>query len=241
MIIIVDERNLVQQGFTSQFTNEGFPSAGFGIEEFEGWINTANEQDLASIKACLICETLIERLSPKAIRKKTNSPVIALVDNSSLEKTLHLFQAGVDDVIKKPVHVQEILARIAAIQRRTADKESSVKIDRLRVFLDGRDATVDGSLFPLPRRERRILEYLASIGQRRADKSQIFNAIYGVFNEDVEENVIESHISKLRKKLRGVLGYDPIDSKRYLGYRLMECSESERKRIYDSNLIGEPA
>ena len=38
--------------------------------------------------------------------------------------------------------------------------------------------------------------------------------------EDVEENVVESHISKLRKKLRERLGYDPIDSKRFLGYRL---------------------
>ena len=56
---------------------------------------------------------------------------------------------------------------------------------------------------------------------RRVTKTQIFNAIYGIFDEDVEENVVESHISKLRKKLRQRLGYDPIDSKRYLGYRLV--------------------
>ena len=49
-------------------------------------------------------------------------------------------------------------------------------------------------------------------------KTQIFNAIYGIFDEDVEENVVESHISKLRKKLRKKLGFDPIDSKRFLGY-----------------------
>ena len=51
-------------------------------------------------------------------------------------------------------------------------------------------------------------------------KTQIFNAIYGIFDEDVEEDVVESHISKLRKNLRHRLGYDPIDSKRYLGYSL---------------------
>ena len=38
----------------------------------------------------------------------------------------------------------------------------------------------------------------------------------------VEENVVESHISKLRKKLRERLGFDPIDSKRFLGYRLID-------------------
>jgi DNA-binding response OmpR family regulator len=74
--------------------------------------------------------------------------------------------------------------------------------------------------FPLPRRERRILEYLASNGDRRATRSQIYNAVYGLFEQDVEECVIESHISKLRKKLRKMLGYEIIDSKRFLGYRL---------------------
>jgi DNA-binding response OmpR family regulator len=47
-------------------------------------------------------------------------------------------------------------------------------------------------------------------------------SIYGIFDENVEENVVESHISKLRKKLRRQLGYDPINSVRYLGYRLDE-------------------
>ncbi|TGS36123.1 DNA-binding response regulator, partial [bacterium M00.F.Ca.ET.180.01.1.1] len=41
------------------------------------------------------------------------------------------------------------------------------------------------------------------------------------FDEEVEENVVESHISKLRKKLREKIGRDPIDSKRFLGYSLV--------------------
>ena len=77
---------------------------------------------------------------------------------------------------------------------------------------------IPGEAFTLPRRERRILEYMIVNRGRRVSKSQIFNAIYGVFDEDVEENVVESHISKLRKKLRKKLGFDPIDSKRFLGY-----------------------
>ena len=71
---------------------------------------------------------------------------------------------------------------------------------------------------PLPRRECRILEYLVRNRGRRVTKTQIFNAVYGLFDENVDENVVESHISKLRKKLKHRLGYDPIDSKRYLGY-----------------------
>lgn len=238
MIVIVDERELVRQGYNSQFGNEGFPSAGFESQEFNTWVNTANEQDLTSVEACLIGEHNLEDMSPKAIRRKTGAPVIALVDQSSLENTLKLFESGVDDVVRKPVHVREILARIAAIKRRTGDRESSVELGRLQIYLDGRDPEIDNTTFPLPRRERRILEYLASIGERRANKSQIFNAIYGVFNEDVEENVIESHISKLRKKLRNAIGYDPIDSKRYLGYRLMPVPAEENQNAASEDLVG---
>jgi DNA-binding response OmpR family regulator len=76
-------------------------------------------------------------------------------------------------------------------------------------------------VLPLPRRERRILEYLVSNHGCRVTKTQIFNYVYGLFSEDIDENVIESHVSKLRKRLRYRLGFDPIDSQRYLGYRLI--------------------
>jgi DNA-binding winged helix-turn-helix (wHTH) protein len=81
----------------------------------------------------------------------------------------------------------------------------------------------------LPRRERRILEYLVANRGCRINKTQIFNSVYGLFSEDIDENVVESHISKLRKRLRHRLGYDPIDSKRYLGYRLVTEAGGERR------------
>ena len=67
---------------------------------------------------------------------------------------------------------------------------------------------------------RTSLEYLAANRLRRVSRTQIFNAVYGLFDDEVEESVVESHISKLRKKLRLALGYDPIDTRRYLGYQL---------------------
>ena len=96
-------------------------------------------------------------------------------------------------------------------------------VGEMKLFFDGRDPEIKGDAFPLPRRERRILEHLVVNRGKRVTKAQIFNAIYGIFDEQVEENVVESHMSKLRKKLRRKLGYDPIDSKRYLGYCLRGC------------------
>ncbi|ATN33044.1 two-component system response regulator [Rhizobium sp. ACO-34A] len=218
MIVVVDERELVTEGYTSLFGREGIPSTGFDPVEFGEWVNTAADADIAAIEAFLIGQSDDSFALPRAIRDRSRAPVIAVSDQPSLETTLALFDSGVDDVVRKPVHPREILARAAAIRRRLTAISSFTDIGPIRVFSDGRDPEIQGEVFALPRRERRILEYLIANRGRRVSKSQIFSAIYGIFDEDVEENVVESHISKLRKKLRKKLGFDPVDSKRFLGY-----------------------
>ena len=221
MIVIVDERKLVTEGYSSLFDREGVASAGFASGEFDEWVESAADEDVKSVRAFLIGDCGEDTVSPRKIRGRTAAPVIALSEHHSLENTLRLFESGVDDVIRKPVHIREILARISAIRRRAQEEASFTEIGAMRIFMDGRDPEIHGEPLPLPRRERRILEYLASNRGRRVTKTQVFNAIYGIFDEEVEENVVESHISKLRKKLREKLGQDPIDSKRFLGYRLV--------------------
>ena len=214
MIVVVDERELVKDGYTSLFGREGIPSTGFDPIEFGEWVNTAADSDIAAVEAFLLGQGECTHELPRAIRDRTQAPVIAVSDQPSLEATLALFDCGVDDVVRKPVHPREILARAAAIRRRLKAIANYTEIGPIRVFSDGRDPEIAGEIFPLPRRERRILEYLVVNRGRRVSKTQIFNAIYGIFDEEVEENVVESHISKLRKKL----GFDPVDSKRFLGY-----------------------
>jgi len=220
MIVVVDERELVTSGYTSLFGREGIPSTGFDPSDFGEWVNTAADTDIDAVEAFLIGQGEGAMALPRAIRDRSRAPVIAVSDSPSLEMTLALFDSGVDDVVRKPVHPREILARAAAIRRRLQTLANHVEVGAIRVFSDGRDPEVAGEIFPLPRRERRILEYLVANRGRRVTKGQIFNAIYGIFDEEVEENVVESHISKLRKKLRKRLGVDPIDSKRFLGYCL---------------------
>ncbi|AWM23634.1 transcriptional regulator [Sinorhizobium fredii USDA 205] len=218
MIVVVDERELVKDGYASLFGREGIPSTGFDPKDFGEWVNTAADSDIDAVEAFLIGQGESAFSLPRAIRDRSQAPVIAMSETPSLENTLALFDCGVDDVVRKPVHPREILARVAAIRRRLKAIANYTDIGPIRVFADGRDPEINDEVFALPRRERRILEYLVANRGRRVSKSQIFNAIYGIFDEDVEENVVESHISKLRKKLRKKLGFDPIDSKRFLGY-----------------------
>lgn len=225
MIVIVDDRDLVRQGFAGMFQRIGYPVFGVSGKELPGWLDSICANELESVEAFLVGQTESEVCLINKIRSTAKLPVIAVLEHNSLPDILHQFEAGADDVVRKPVHVREILARVAAIKRRRDTTTTVLEYGRLRVFSDGRDPEIDGNSFPLPRRERRILEYLASNGERRATRSQIYNAVYGLFEQDVEECVIESHISKLRKKLRKVLGYEIIDSKRFLGYRLEAKAE----------------
>jgi DNA-binding response OmpR family regulator len=218
MYIIVDERNIVAGGYASGFDREGVSTAGIDPTEFQEWIGKVSDIDVRAVEAFLIGDCSNRELFPKLIRERSSAPVLCLNDRQSLDETLELFAAGVDDVLRKPVHVREILARVGAIHRRSLGEKGHVTIGDLCVYLDGREPEVKGEPLPLPRRECRILEYLVRNRGRRVTKTQIFNAVYGLFDENVDENVVESHISKLRKKLKYRLGFDPIDSKRYLGY-----------------------
>jgi DNA-binding response OmpR family regulator len=237
MFIIVDERDLVTNGYASRFGQEGIASTGFRPGQFRDWVASAVEGDVQAIEAFLIGECPEREEIPRLIRRRSQAPVIAMNDAPSLEQTLGLFSAGADDVVRKPVHVREILARVNAIRRRAEARQDCATVGGIQVFFNGSDPIVNGEVLSLPRRERRILEYLLVNRGRRLTKSQIFNAVYGLFDDEVEENVIESHISKLRKKLRARLGYDPIDSQRFLGY-LLVAPPTEDARHENLRAVG---
>src|SRR6187399_701753 len=97
MIVIVDERDLVKEGYHSLFDREGVASAGFGSSEFGEWMTSAADEDVNSVRAFLIGDCGPDHMLPRKIRDRTGAPVIALSEQHSLENTLRLFEAGVDD------------------------------------------------------------------------------------------------------------------------------------------------
>lgn len=218
MMIMIETRQVVFDAYASSFSKYGVALQGFLPNDFTDWVNMASTDELGAIEAYLIgdnpdLETLI-----KAINIHGRQPVLALVDSVRVDDVVRLYELGVDDVVRKPVHLREVICRINAIHGRAAARVDDDINTEFHIFFDNRNPYVGGSVLELPRRERRLLEFLASKPGRRATKEQIFNAIYGIFEDNVSECVVESHISKLRKKLKHRLGYDPIDCKRYLGY-----------------------
>lgn len=220
MIVLIETRTAVAKAYLDGFERLGF--AGFLVDPsgFHNWIESLGLQDMAAVEAVVAGDFRGREAIGRQLSKLRGVPLIALLDQRSLEATLSLFTAGFDDVISKPVHVREILARIHSISGRRKACVSDEGSSELQVFSDGRDPVVNGEVLCLPRRERRILECLHQSEGAWITKTQLFNRVYGMFNDQYDESVIESHICRLRRRLKAALSYDPVESQRYLGYRL---------------------
>lgn len=230
MFVVLDDRITVGGGYVACFEREGVAATAVDPLEFSEWFELINDSDLSVIEGFLLGAVANRRQISARIRSRCRAPLIGLIETRALSETLELFSLGFDDVLAKPFHVREILARSGAIRRRMQMTDECVDIGGVRIFFDGRDPIVNGEVLPLPRRERRILECLVLSRNTRITKTQIFNRVYGIFNDEIHENVIESHISRLRKRLKQRLGHDPIDSQRFLGYRLKDMSHEECAR-----------
>ena len=218
MLVLVEGRDLVVDGFSSLFKREGVCICGMNPSDFRDWFSMLSETDLNTVEGVLIGDCDERAALGAMVTARTKAPLFALIDHQRLEETLRLFETGFDDVLRKPIHVREILARAGMVRQRRGKSVKAETIAGVKIFLDGRGPEVDGVALELPRRERRILEILYLNAGRRISKAQLFSAVYGLDDEKIEETVIESHISKLRKKLKSLLGHDPIDSQRFLGY-----------------------
>jgi len=192
----------------------------FSGADFSDLLERDCDQSITAIEAVIFDHADADLKLLRQVLTKLTAPAIALVENRNIERTRALYQSGIDDVVLKPVHHEELLLRIATLKRRMLPRGPYPHTARLCVYFDGRDPEFDGEKIDLPRRQRKILEFLVSIDGRRVTRSQIFDAVYGIYDENFAESVVESHISRLRKKLRRVTGSDPINSRRFLGYQL---------------------
>lgn len=161
MIILVDDRVEVTDAYRASFSREGISAASFTPSDFDNWFHSTSGPDLAAVEAFILGDFLQREMVTRAIKTRSEAPAIALNDSIGLESTLKLFAAGADDVVRKPVHAREIIARISAIRRRTSPRSKATDLGDLRVFNDGRDPEVAGKTMVLPRRERRIIEQFA--------------------------------------------------------------------------------
>jgi two-component system OmpR family response regulator len=149
-------------------------------------------------------------------------PVLILTARDRWSDKVQGFDAGADDYVAKPFHMEEVLARLRALLRRAAGHASSELVAG-PVRLDARAGrvSVDGAAVKLTSHEYRLLSYLMHHSGRIVSRSEIVEHLYDQ-DFDRDSNTIEVFVGRLRKKL----GVDIIQTARGLGYIVEAEGES---------------
>ena len=149
-------------------------------------------------------------------RKAGNQlPVIVLTARDAWHERVDGFNAGADDYLGKPFHVEELLARITALLHRSRQQPGG-KLTASGLSLDEdqqRVTTVDGQTHSLTGTEFRLLRYFLLNRGRVLSKSRLTEHVYD-FDSDKDSNVIEVYVRRLRQ----LLGKSCIETRRGQGY-----------------------
>lgn len=157
----------------------------------------------------------------KELRQKNEeTKVLILSARSQIADKVEGLDAGANDYMEKPFHLQELEARIRSLTRRKfVQKDVCLQCGDIRFNTRERAAYAKGELVSLTRKENGILEYLLLNQGRPVSQEELIEHIWDA-SVDSFSGSIRVHMSSLRKKLKAVLGYDPIVNKVGEGYKI---------------------
>lgn len=148
------------------------------------------------------------------------TPVIVLTARGSVPDKLQGFEAGADDYLVKPFAMDELLARIDAVRRRTADKPTlAIECGDLWISLANKRCTLAGRPIDLTPTEFGILELLMRFRGQVVTRKMLCEHIWG-YDWDGPTNVVEVHINRLRGKLYKGRPTSLVNTIRGRGYAL---------------------
>jgi len=143
-------------------------------------------------------------------------PVLLLTARDRWSDKVQGIDAGADDYVAKPFHVEEVLARVRALVRRAAGHASNTLVcGPLRLDVKASRVTVDGTPVKLTSHEHKVLEYLMHHPGKVISRTELTEHLYDQ-DFDRDSNTIEVFVGRLRKKL----GVDLIETVRGMGYRI---------------------
>lgn len=146
--------------------------------------------------------------------RENRTPVLILTARDAIDDRIKGLDMGADDYMVKPFDLNEVIARLRALQRRSVERaSSSIKYGKIEIDTASHTVLHDGVLLNLPRREFALLLKLVENQGKALSREQLSQSLYN-WDEDVDSNALEVHIHNLRKKF----GSELIRTIRGIGY-----------------------
>jgi DNA-binding response OmpR family regulator len=221
VLLVEDEAKI------AAFTRKGLEAQGFNCDHFDhgedGYFAATNGRYDAIVLDIMLPGrdglSILKGLRSNGI----NTPVILLTARGELEDRLQGLNLGADDYLAKPFFVEELAARLHALERRVGGAQLNLRRSGpLTVNLAARSVSVGENPVELTVREFNLLEYLMRHPGRVYTRIQILEHVWN-YDFDPQTNVVDVYIQRLRKKLREAEAdgaADLIETVRGVGYRV---------------------
>jgi two-component system OmpR family response regulator len=218
-ILVVDDEPNIRDLLAS-----GLRFAGFSVLA----VGNGNDAVTAAEKGnpdLILLDVMLPDMSGFSVTKKLRSmnilaPVLFLTARDEIEDKITGLTVGGDDYMTKPFSIDEIIARINAILRRTKQasvEKSVIEVGEVRIDEDAHDVFVNGESVELSPTEYKLLRYLMENANRVLSKAQILDHVWE-YDFNGEMGIVESYISYLRKKLDPLTTEPVLLTKRGHGY-----------------------
>ncbi|WP_270990821.1 response regulator transcription factor [Streptococcus agalactiae] len=157
----------------------------------------------------------------KELREKgITTPVLIMTAKESIDDKGQGFDLGADDYLTKPFYLEELKMRIQALLKRSGKfNDNSLIYGDIRVDMSTNSTFVNQTEVELLGKEFDLLVYFLQNQNVILPKFQIFDRIWG-FDSDTTISVVEVYVSKVRKKLKGTLFSENLQTLRSVGYIL---------------------
>jgi len=212
-LLLIEDDAMMRQALKTALLQAGYVVDSVeSAEDAELAISTTN-YDLMVVDINLGGKSGLELISDLRKRKQ-DIPALVLTARNTLKQKVEGFNAGADDYLVKPFDLEELLARLQALLRRSKGRPSNQIING-EITLDPSARVVhkNGVLVELSAREFAVIAILLENAGKMLNKQEIEDKLYG-WDIEIESNAVEVYVSHLRKKL----GDNTIKTIRGLGY-----------------------
>lgn len=215
--LLIEDEVQLQEQITAQLKAENFVIDVTGNGREGLFFATEYPVDVAIIDIGLPEMSGIDII--KQLRKEGSKlPILVLTARGRWQDKVEGLEAGADDYLVKPFHMEELLARINALLRRASNSISEkIVYGPIALVPEQQQAFLDNEILELTEFEYKILEYLMRRHNKVISKSELADYLYP-HDEDRDSNVLEVIMGRLRKKLDPEGQLKPIDTIRGRGY-----------------------